>query len=93
MENELPDTTEAMERKETATTLPSGWLMLYFGLIAWGAWYLYTYSPWSTGWTQAGELQNVSPEVGGNVSMTILFTALPTVAAIGLWLMQRASKK
>jgi hypothetical protein len=25
--------------------------------------------------------------------MTILFTALPTAAAIGLWLMQRAAKK
>jgi hypothetical protein len=93
MENELPDTAEAMEAKETAQSLPVGWQVLFWGLIIWGAYYLFTYSPWSTGWTQAGELKDVAPEVGGNISMTILFTALPTAAAIGLWLMQRAAKK
>ena len=92
MDSELPDTAEAMENKATAHTVPTGWLVLYFGLIGWGAWYLYMYSPWSTGWTQAGELQNVSPEVGGNVSMTILFTALPTAAAVALFMMQRRKK-
>ena len=35
MENELPDTAEAMERKETAHTVPTGWYLLFFGLIAW----------------------------------------------------------
>jgi hypothetical protein len=93
MQNELPDTAEGMEAKATAHTLPIGWQVLFWGLIIWGAYYLFTYSPWSTGWTQAGELQDVAPEVGGNISMTILFTALPTAAAIGLWLMQRAAKK
>lgn len=91
-ETELPDTAEAMEAKETANVLPTGWLVLFFGLIAWGVYYLYMYSPWTTGWTQAGELEAVSAEVGGNVFMTILFTALPTAAAIGLFLMQRRSK-
>jgi hypothetical protein len=93
MEKELPDTAEAMERKDTANTVPGGWLILFFGLIAWGAWYLYSYSPWSTGWTQEGQLAATPADAGGNIFMTILFTALPTAAAIGLWLMQRAAKK
>jgi len=93
MDNELPDTAEGMERKETAHTVPVGWNVLFYGLIAWGAWYLYRYSPWTTGWTQEGQLASTPAEVGGNVFMTILFTALPTAAAIGLWLMQRAAKR
>jgi heme/copper-type cytochrome/quinol oxidase subunit 2 len=92
MDNELPDTAEAMEAKETAQTVPAGWLVLFFGLIAWGVYYLYMYSPWSTGWTQAGELEKVNPEVGGNIGMTILFTALPTGAALVLFLLQRKKR-
>jgi len=92
MTNEIPDTAEAMERQDTHDTLPTGWLVLFFGLIAWGAWYLWAYSPWSTGWTQAGELEKVNPEVGGNIFMTILFTVLPTSAALLLWFMQRRRK-
>jgi multidrug resistance efflux pump len=93
IDNELPDTAEAMEAKETADTLPIGWQVLFYGLIAWGVYYLYMYSPWTTGWTQAGELEQVNPEVGGNILMTILFTALPTAAALLLWAMQRKAKK
>jgi heme/copper-type cytochrome/quinol oxidase subunit 2 len=92
MENELPDTAEGMEARETAQTVPTGWLVLFFGLIAWGVYYLYMYSPWGTGWTQAGELEKVNPEVGGNVGMTILFTALPTAAALVLFLLQRKKR-
>jgi hypothetical protein len=92
MENELPDTAEAMEAKETADALPVGWRLLFFGLIAWGVYYLFMYSPWSTGWTQAGELERVNPEVVGNIGMTILFTALPTLAAVVLFLLQRKRK-
>jgi len=93
IDNELPDTAEGMEAKETAGTVPVGWKVLFFGLILWGVYYLYMYSPWSTGWTQAGELEQVNPEVGGNVFMTILFTALPTAAALLLWAMQRGGKR
>ena len=89
MDNELPDTAEAMEAKATAHAVPMGWRILFVGLIAWGAWYLYAFSPWSTGWTQAGELEQVNPEVVGNIGMTILFTALPTAAALVLFLLQR----
>ena len=93
MDNELPDTAEGMEAKATANAVPAGWIVLFLGLIAWGTWYLFKFSPWSTGWTQAGQLAEQPAEVGSNVFMTILFTALPTAAAIGLWLMQRAARK
>lgn len=53
--SEIPDTAEAMEAKETSRTLPLGWRLLLWGLIAWGAVYLYLYSPATTGWTQSGE--------------------------------------
>lgn len=92
IDNELPDTAEGMEAKETAEVLPIGWRVLFFGLIAWGVYYLYMYSPWSTGWTQAGELEKVNHEVGGNIFMTILFTALPATAALVLYLLQRGRK-
>jgi hypothetical protein len=58
--SEIPDTAEAMEAKETAHKLPAGWLVLTFGLIAWGAAYLWLYSPATTGWTQAGELERAA---------------------------------
>jgi hypothetical protein len=93
MEKELPDTAEGMERKDTAHTVPAGWFILFFGLIAWGAWYLYSFSPWGSGWTQEAQLAATPADAGGNIFMTILFTAIPTAAAIGLWLLQRATKK
>jgi hypothetical protein len=93
MDNELPDTAEGMESQGTADTVPTGWLVLFFGLIAWGVYYLYSYSPWTTGWTQAGELEaKVVPSIFDNIGLTILFTALPTLAAVVLFLLQRRSK-
>jgi N-terminal domain of cytochrome oxidase-cbb3, FixP len=53
--NELPDTAEAMEARETSRKLPVGWLVLFWGLVGWGAIYLYLYSPGLGGWSQAGE--------------------------------------
>jgi hypothetical protein len=55
--SEIEDTAEAMEAKETSRRLPVGWLLLFFGLIAWGVAYLWLYSPATTGWSQAGEYQ------------------------------------
>jgi len=95
MQNELPDTAEDMEAKATYDKLPVGWLVLFWGLIVWGAWYLWAYSPWGSGWTQAAQLegaQGAGASLETNVFMTILFTALPTAAAIGLYLVQRRSK-
>jgi hypothetical protein len=89
--NEIPDTAEAMEAKSTARTVPLGYWILFFGLIAWGAWYLWAYSPWSTGWTQAGAYEQsldaaTAGASGTNIFATILFTALPTTAALLLWM-------
>jgi hypothetical protein len=51
------DSPEAFEAHETARTLPLGWLILFFGLIAWGAWYLWAYSPALGGWSQEAEYE------------------------------------
>jgi hypothetical protein len=90
MPNELPDTAEALHRQETAHVLPRGWLFLTAGLIAWGLIYLFLYSPWASGWTQAGAMEGTSPEAGASVFATVLFTVLPAAAAAGLWLLQRS---
>jgi hypothetical protein len=58
--NELPDTAEAMESNETAQRLPVGWLVLFFGLIAWGVVYLWLYSPGLGGWSQGGEYERAA---------------------------------
>jgi hypothetical protein len=42
----------SFEAKETAHTLPVGWLILFWGLVLWGAFYLYTYTPSLGGWSQ-----------------------------------------
>ena len=98
IDSELPDTAEGLEAKDTANLLPVGWQVLFYGLILWGVYYLYAYSPWSTGWTQAGELEaemgnaKAVPSLFDNIGMTILFTALPTLAALVLYLLQRGRK-
>ena len=51
MQEEL-DTIESFEAKETSHTLPMGWLILFWALILWGAYYLYTYTPSLGGWSQ-----------------------------------------
>ena len=96
MTNELPDTAEAMEAKATHETVPLGWTLLNVGLTVWGAWYLWAFSPWGAGWTQAGQLEGAQAygaSLEQNVFMTILFTALPTAAVVGLYLMQRSARK
>jgi len=83
MTDELPDTAEAMEAKETAGKLPAGFLALCFGLIAWGLYYLWAYSPWSTGWTQAGELDQAL-STSTNVTHTVAYTAIPALVLLVL---------
>ena len=83
MTTELPDSAEALEAKDTARTLPWGWRLLFFGLIAWGLYYLWAYSPWSTGWTQAGEYEAAqAPAAATNVAHTVLYTALPALVLL-----------
>ncbi len=84
MDNELPDTAEAMEAKATAHALPLGWVALLVGLVAWSLYYLWAYSPWTTGWTQAGELATTTG-ASTNITNTVLFTAVPAVVLVALY--------
>ncbi|GAB4485101.1 MAG: hypothetical protein OHK006_10630 [Thermodesulfovibrionales bacterium] len=43
---------EDFEAKETSRRLPYGWLLLFFGLIAWGIYYFAAYTPAISGWSQ-----------------------------------------
>jgi hypothetical protein len=97
--NELPDTADGLEAKETASKIPLGWWALFWGLIVWGIYYTWTYTPSLGGWSQSKAFDEsvagaVTPagDAGSNIFMTILFTALPTLAAIGLYLAARKRK-
>ncbi len=48
------DILEDMEKQDTKTKLPLGWVLLFAGLMLWGAFYLITYTPQISGWTQEG---------------------------------------
>lgn len=86
------DDLSAFEAKETSHKLPVGWLVLFWGLIAWGAWYLWTYTPGLGGWTQTQDLDGGGASTGTNVFATVLFTAIPATAAILIVLGQRRRK-
>ena len=51
------DSADAFESKATANELPAGWLVLFFGLIAWGIFYLWAYMPALGGWSQESAYQ------------------------------------
>lgn len=51
MKNDFDDL-EQFERKETSHNLPKGWVILFFGLILWGVYYLIAYTPAISGWSQ-----------------------------------------
>ena len=89
---ELEDGVDAMENKATAHTIPLGWYLLLAGLIAWGVYYYFAFSPWFSGWTQEEQLQGgTALEV--NVTSTIAYTAIPTaVLALLAWGMSRRRK-
>jgi hypothetical protein len=80
------------ENPKTSHALPAGYLVLYFGLIAWGLWYLWAYSPWGSGWTQARDLEGTVAS-GTNIFWTIAFTAIPATAALLIALSQAKRKK
>ena len=97
--NELPDTADGLEAKATASKVPLGFWLLFWGLIVWGVYYAWTYSPSLGGWSQSKAYDEsvqaavaTSGEAGSNIFMTVLFTALPTLAAIGLYLAARKRK-
>lgn len=51
MAEELDDI-EKFEAKNTMNSLPAGWLVLFWGLIIWGAYYFMAYTPSIGGWSQ-----------------------------------------
>jgi hypothetical protein len=91
IESELDDLAK-FEAKGTSRTVPSGWWLLFFGLVVWGAWYLWSFTPGLGGWSQAQDAEAGGASMGSNVLATIAFTAIPTAAAVGLWLAQRGKK-
>lgn len=80
------------EAKDTSRKLPKGWLLLFWGLIAWGVFYLWKYTPGLGGWSQSQDLEGGGASPGANLLATIAFTAIPTIAAIALVLSQRKKK-
>ncbi len=52
------DSLDNMERQDTKTKLPLGWVLLAAGLILWGIFYAVSYTPQISGWTQAGQYQD-----------------------------------
>lgn len=87
---ELDDLSK-FEAKETSRKLPAGWLLLFWGLIAFGAFYLWAYTPSLGGWSQSQDLEGAA-SMGTNLLATIAFTAIPTIVAIGIVLAQRKKK-
>jgi hypothetical protein len=82
------DDLSRFEAKETSRKLPVGWLLLFWGLVAWGLWYVWTYR----GWRQADALDQAGASSGANILATVAFTVIPTVAAIALVLVQRRKR-
>jgi hypothetical protein len=85
------DDLSAFEAKETSRKLPAGWLLLFWGLIVWGAWYLWTYTPALGGWRQALDAEG-GASMGANLLATIAFTVIPAAVAIVLAVVQKRRK-
>ena len=91
IETELDDLSK-FENKQTAHTVPLGWWLLFWGLVVWGGWYLWSFSPSLGGWSQAQDADAGGAALGSNLVATLAFTLIPTAAAVGLWLAQRKKK-
>jgi hypothetical protein len=89
---ELDDLSK-FEAKETSQKLPLGWVLLFWGLIAWGVGYVWAYTPALGGWSQAQDADAGGATMGANLLATIAFTVIPTVAAIAIVLVQRRKRK
>lgn len=91
-QQQLDDMSE-FEAKETSHALPKGWLLLFWGLIAFGVVYWWRYTPSLGGWSQAQDLEGAAAGSGANLLATIAFTAIPTAVAVGLILAQRRKRR
>ena len=86
---ELADDAASLQAKETAHTVPAGVWALFGGLIAWGVYYFFAY----IGWDQTADLQ-APGGVGGNITHTIAYTAIPAAVIVALAVaMRRRSGK
>ncbi len=86
------DDLSTFEAKETSKKLPVGWLVLFWGLILWGVFYLWRYTPGLGGWSQVQDLEGGAASSGLNVLATIAFTGLAAAAAVLIVLSQRRRK-
>ncbi|HEX9402026.1 MAG TPA: hypothetical protein VF912_18090 [Anaeromyxobacter sp.] len=82
----------AFEAKDTSRKIPVGFSLLFWGLIAWGAYYLWAYTPAFGGWQQAQDVEGGGAPLSSNLLATIAFTAIPTAVALGLTLVQRRKR-
>ncbi len=91
LQPELDDLSR-FEAKDTAHELPLGWRLLFWGLIVFGAFYLWKYTPGLGGWSQVRDL-DARTSSGVNIFATILFTALATIAAVSIMLVFARRKR
>ena len=61
MEQEF-ESVEGLEPMEAENKIPVGWLILFWGLIAWGVVYLAMYTPAISGWSQTAEYEQTAGE-------------------------------
>lgn len=51
----------SLTRKDTEKKLPIGWVIFFLALIVWGVYYIYSYTPSISGWTQQGVYNEENP--------------------------------
>ncbi|MFT3917129.1 MAG: hypothetical protein QM704_24495 [Anaeromyxobacteraceae bacterium] len=90
---DLNDDLSKFEAKETSHKVPVGWAILFWGLVLWMPYYLWTNSPALGGWSQAQDADGGGAAFGSNLVATLAFTILPSLAALGLWVMFATKKK
>jgi hypothetical protein len=89
---DVDESAEALQNQETAHAFPLGLKLLFAGLVLWGVYYLFAYSPWSSGFTQEADLQG-APTTGVSVVHTIAYTAIPAAVALALGVAMARRKK
>jgi len=56
MEDEL-ENIEDLEAKDTHNKLPIGWVIFFVAVILWGIYYVASYTPSFSGWSQESEYE------------------------------------
>jgi hypothetical protein len=86
MSEPIAEELEQQEPKEGEHAMPVGWLVLFWGLIAFGVYYLWAYTPGLGGWSQVQDLEGGGARAGADVLATIAFTAVAAIAAAAILL-------